>query len=765
MKQYREPAAFLLLLFLGLGLRLAVVTRYPTIPVSDFRNLISFAQQLRDGGLLGRQTPWFWEGFNIGLPLILCGLFKMFPRLDPVDIARVATAAVNGLLPLLPFFLWRGVLSFRLRVLAGAALAIWPGQVLFAGVVAQDNWIVFPAVALGALAVRALADGERAWPVSAGLLFVAGVAVRADMLLMLLPLWLAAIRVDLLRVRYRQVIAGSLAAGLGLLGLAAYRYAGSRRFSLTPEFVGITTLGAFLPGSSVSGWEPPYAFLASVRPDLLRDRKAMLAQTPPMAVREALRRPGFHTLRVIAQLGSVAIESEAGNLYWSLRAADVLPAAARARGEALASRFYQPLRYEMVLLQALFLAALIVGLRRRSMSVLILALAVVLKCVLHAFGVIQARYFVVVTGLEILTITVAVEEVLNTAAPARVWQFAQALTVGAIFGWSLWVFSPRLVDFVQRHDIDPPQQRTYRFFLGYPSRIPAPGQGADLVCTVNQGSLVEYWPWSSATIRTLQRDPAPGDQAVAVCQLTGAGKPRPAMLQVLDSYAPGGSGGRMVQRVAIDGAEVFSHDVAQEPWSGWMRIPLGLVGKGTKKSLVIEVKAVRPDSGMAWGDYARTTFQLAEGSPDSNLALGKPAAQSSTLADYATTGAAAAVDGNTDGKFFNGSVTHTNLDPHPWWQVDLLASVPLQSIAIWNRTDCCGDRLRDYWVFVSDTPFGPTDTPATLRGRGGTWSSHQVDAPLPFTRIPAAGARGRYVRVQLNGAGFLSLAEVQVSGQ
>ncbi|HEV3197905.1 MAG TPA: hypothetical protein VGZ73_08360, partial [Bryobacteraceae bacterium] len=61
-------------------------------------------------------------------------------------------------------------------------------------------------------------------------------------------------------------------------------------------------------------------------------------------------------------------------------------------------------------------------------------------------------------------------------------------------------------------------------------------------------------------------------------------------------------------------------------------------------------------------------------------------------------------------------------------------------------------------------PFGATDTPATLQGRAGTFSSHQTVSPNPSATI-AAGAQGRYVRVQLTGTNYLSLAEVQVFGQ
>jgi uncharacterized repeat protein (TIGR01451 family) len=151
------------------------------------------------------------------------------------------------------------------------------------------------------------------------------------------------------------------------------------------------------------------------------------------------------------------------------------------------------------------------------------------------------------------------------------------------------------------------------------------------------------------------------------------------------------------------------------------------------------------------------------GAPIADLAQGKVATQSS-LYPFASTGPASAVDGNTDGSFFNGSVTATNLDNNAWWQVDLGASSMVGSVVIWNRTDCCGSRLGDYWVFVSDTPFSAADTPATLQGRAGTFASHQTTAPSPSTAI-AAAAQGRYVRVQLSEANYLSLAEVQVFGQ
>src|SRR5215831_21140638 len=82
-----------------------------------------------------------------------------------------------------------------------------------------------------------------------------------------------------------------------------------------------------------------------------------------------------------------------------------------------------------------------------------------------------------------------------------------------------------------------------------------------------------------------------------------------------------------------------------------------------------------------------------------NLALGKYAIQSSTLFDA---GPDRAVDGNPDGAFWDGSVTHTDFDQHPWWQVDLGEVRQIGRIEIANRTDCCSERLTPFMVIVSD---------------------------------------------------------------
>ena len=64
--------------------------------------------------------------------------------------------------------------------------------------------------------------------------------------------------------------------------------------------------------------------------------------------------------------------------------------------------------------------------------------------------------------------------------------------------------------------------------------------------------------------------------------------------------------------------------------------------------------------------------------------------------------AARATDGNPDGVYANNSVTHTKTEKDPWWQVAFESPQSISRIRIWNRYDCCGDRLEGAIVEVLD---------------------------------------------------------------
>ncbi len=141
--------------------------------------------------------------------------------------------------------------------------------------------------------------------------------------------------------------------------------------------------------------------------------------------------------------------------------------------------------------------------------------------------------------------------------------------------------------------------------------------------------------------------------------------------------------------------------------------------------------------------------------PPLNLAQGKSATQSSTAFGGEPE---LAVDGNLNGLYWGGSVTHTESGSGEWWEVDLGTRAAIQTIDVWNRTDCCGTHLINYRVLVSDVPNQPPGGSAVI------FESFQGAVAGSPTTI-AVNSTGRYVRVQKSGGGPLSLAEVQVWGQ
>jgi glucose/arabinose dehydrogenase len=137
-----------------------------------------------------------------------------------------------------------------------------------------------------------------------------------------------------------------------------------------------------------------------------------------------------------------------------------------------------------------------------------------------------------------------------------------------------------------------------------------------------------------------------------------------------------------------------------------------------------------------------------------NLALGELATQSSTAVGGV---ASRAVDGNTNGSWAGGSVTHTQAQASAWWEVDLGEVREIDDVALWNRTDCCGERLSNFYVMVGSLP-GPAP------GAPGVFTHFQAAQAGSPTTV-AVHRLGRYVRIQKAGSGVIALAEVQVLGR
>ena len=185
--------------------------------------------------------------------------------------------------------------------------------------------------------------------------------------------------------------------------------------------------------------------------------------------------------------------------------------------------------------------------------------------------------------------------------------------------------------------------------------------------------------------------------------------------------------------VAIAGANASTFTVG----------PVILVDSGMIFSVTVS-----DDNGSISSDNAILTVEAMP--VVTNIALNGIASQSSTSSGGVPN---RAIDGNTNGVYSNNSVTHTASSSQPWWEVQLSGLSTIETIVIYNRTDCCRDRLSNYTVSI-------------LNGAGEiVFSRVFAETPNPINSIDIGGVVGSAVRVQLNGSGNpLSLAEVQVMG-
>ncbi len=207
-----------------------------------------------------------------------------------------------------------------------------------------------------------------------------------------------------------------------------------------------------------------------------------------------------------------------------------------------------------------------------------------------------------------------------------------------------------------------------------------------------------------------------------------------------------------VVRFAVDGDDQDTYTVALAPGAGpvaALRISAltdqglpnqgpGLAGNGNFVLSRVEARLTPQQRAALVGRYVRVDLPgerrilaLAEVEvfrDGENIATTGTAQQSST--DY-DGHARLAIDGNTDGHYFNGqSVTHTATEADPWWQLDLGQMTPIERIVLWNRTDgSVGKRMAGYRVRVLDD-----------EGRI-VWETTQADAPDPSAEFTPDGVR------------------------
>ena len=121
-----------------------------------------------------------------------------------------------------------------------------------------------------------------------------------------------------------------------------------------------------------------------------------------------------------------------------------------------------------------------------------------------------------------------------------------------------------------------------------------------------------------------------------------------------------------------------------------------------------------------------------------------------------------AVDGNQNGDFNANSVTATDYEDNPWWEVDLGGLSEIDEILVYNRTDNRSDRLQNFYILFSENPFGNRPLTELLNDSNiiSFYQADQAGSPSQFT----INTKARYVRIQLNYAEHLTLTEVEIIG-
>jgi exonuclease VII large subunit len=148
-----------------------------------------------------------------------------------------------------------------------------------------------------------------------------------------------------------------------------------------------------------------------------------------------------------------------------------------------------------------------------------------------------------------------------------------------------------------------------------------------------------------------------------------------------------------------------------------------------------------------------------------NVALRKPTTSSSIYkateaVDKGASGEPSkAVDGNTSQVFSQNSMALTNVGPNQFWQVDLAGNFKISNIRIFNRTDCCSERIVGATLQI-------------LGQDGKVVAQTMINQSSPAYDIPIAqmasttGGVGRFVRIisAPKADNYLQLAEVEVYG-
>lgn len=531
----------------AVGVRLALLLPFPPVPISDFRALVEFGVHLAGAGPWA--AGWYWGFANPGVPLVLAALFGFFPA-DPEAVARLASAVAGGLAAPLPLLLWRRDLPRWAGLAAGLALALWPGQLLFSGVIAQENWALAPTVALAALAVRVMRGAEPA-PLAAGMLWALTGAFRQELWLAWAPLGLAAAGLFDRRPGWRRRAARlAFALLLPAAALAGQRALATGRFALTTEHGGLSLLGRVVPGATTTLWRDPRPFLAAHRPELLLDEARLRVEASEVAWVEFRRRPLFQTLRSPTLVAYCLVEGEVELAYWSLMAPGAQRADRREHAARLGMRLAPWLRGWSAVVIAFAGAAMIAGALSRSRTMGILTAAVALKLGVHLFHSVLGRLLIPATALLLVAVVVAAAELAELPRRQRLRRAAIAVGGGVLLAAAAVAVVPWAMAMARAADREE-EQLTYRF----PLQPPRGAAGLD--CEMAEGRLAALTADGRAAVSLPSASGWGGERAAVECEVR-RGSPSETLLLRLDDPLTGHpAAGALRVTVQVDGHQAL----------------------------------------------------------------------------------------------------------------------------------------------------------------------------------------------------------------
>ncbi|XP_072033346.1 uncharacterized protein [Amphiura filiformis] len=137
-------------------------------------------------------------------------------------------------------------------------------------------------------------------------------------------------------------------------------------------------------------------------------------------------------------------------------------------------------------------------------------------------------------------------------------------------------------------------------------------------------------------------------------------------------------------------------------------------------------------------------------SAGTEIALMKGKAEQSSLAHGGKPDRA--IDGKTDGEWGKNSCTHTKSEKGAWWSVDMGKAKCVGKVVIYNRKDCCKERLKGARIHVGSDKNRNNPVCGIIKAK---------DIKNKSVLEVSCNLKGRYLSVSLPGKDYLTLCEVK----